>query len=53
MGLTPSVSRPNPLHPKILDNVFRALYRHGEGGTMAGFLIAVIVTVLFAVLFDD
>ncbi len=53
LGLAASIPKPNPLHPQVLDHVPRALHRHGEGYAMAGFLIAVAVTVLFAVLFDD
>jgi hypothetical protein len=53
MGADPILSTANPLHPPILDNVSRAVRGHCEGDTMAGFLIAVALTVLASVLFDD
>jgi hypothetical protein len=53
MGADPILSTANPLHAPILDHVFRALRRYCEGDTMAGFLIAVALTVLASVLFDD
>jgi hypothetical protein len=41
------------MHPQVLDNVLESMYRHGEGYPVAGFLIAVALTVLASVLFDD
>jgi hypothetical protein len=53
MGLAPNLSETHALHPAILDHVYRTMRRHGEGDTMAGFLIAVALTVLASILFDD
>lgn len=53
LGLAAPLSTSDTLHPSLLGDVSRALHRHGEGYVVAGFLIAVLVTVLFAVLFDD
>jgi hypothetical protein len=53
MGADPILSTANPLHPSILDNVSRAVRGHCEGDIMAGFLIAVALTVLASVLFDE
>lgn len=53
MGFASHLSTADPLHPPLLDNVSIAVHRHGEGYVMAGFLIAVALTVLASVLFDD
>jgi hypothetical protein len=53
MGADPILSTANPLHPPILGDISGQVYRHGEGDTMAGFLIAVALTVLASILFDD
>ncbi len=53
MGADPILSTANPLHPSVLDHLSRALRRYCEGDIMAGFLIAVALTVLASILFDD
>lgn len=53
MGLASYLSTADPLHPPLLDNLSGAVRRYCEGDTMAGFLIAVALTVLASVLFDD
>jgi hypothetical protein len=53
MGVTANLSETHALHPPILDHLSRAMRRYCEGDTMAGFLIAVALTVLASVLFDD
>lgn len=53
MGADPILPTADPLHPSILDNVSGALRRYCEGDIMAGFLIAVALTVLASILFDD
>jgi hypothetical protein len=53
MGVAAYLSETHALHSPILDNVSRALRRYCEGDTMAGFLIAVALTVLASILFDD
>jgi hypothetical protein len=53
MGLAANLSTADPLHPSILDNVSVAVRGYCEGYAMAGFLIAVALTVLASILFDD
>ncbi len=53
MGAYPILSTADPLHPSLLGDVSGQVYRHGEGYAMAGFLIAVALTVLASILFDD
>ena len=53
MGVAAYLSETHALHSPILGDLSRAMYRHGEGYVMAGFLIAVALTVLASILFDD
>ena len=53
MGLAAYLPTADPLHPSVLDHLSRAMRRYCEGDTMAGFLIAVALTVLASILFDD
>jgi hypothetical protein len=53
MGLAAYLSTADPLHSSILGDISGQVYRHGEGYVMAGFLIAVALTVLASILFDD
>jgi hypothetical protein len=53
LGLAAYLSTADPLHPPLLGDISGQVYRHGEGYAMAGFLIAVALTVLASVLFDD
>jgi hypothetical protein len=53
LGLEAYLFTANSLHPPLLDNVSVAVRRYCEGYAMAGFLIAVALTVLASVLFDD
>jgi len=53
MGVAANLPETHALHPSILGDISGQVYRHGEGYVMAGFLIAVALTVLASILFDD
>jgi len=53
LGTSPEIPTSDNLYAPLLDNLFVAMHRPGEGHAMAGLLIAVVLAVLFAVLFDD
>jgi hypothetical protein len=53
MGVAANLPETHALHPSILGDISGQVYRHGEGYAMAGFLIAVALTVLASILFDD